>query len=47
MLQRSGGEADLKLVDGDKVVFGGQELEVLETPGHTEGREAGRDKWID
>merc|ERR1712241_671379 len=34
----SGGEADLLVKDGDKIVFGGHSLEVAETPGHTEGR---------
>jgi len=33
----SGGEADLLVKDGDKIVFGGHSLEVAETPGHTEG----------
>jgi len=28
---------DLRLFDGDEVVFGGERLEVLHTPGHTEG----------
>jgi len=35
--KKSGGKADLLLEDGEKIVFGGQELEVAETPGHTEG----------
>merc|ERR1712179_510702 len=34
---RSGGEADLLVKDGDKIVFGSHSLEVAETPGHTEG----------
>ncbi|PCI40441.1 MAG: Zn-dependent hydrolase [Rhodospirillaceae bacterium] len=29
--------ADLKLTDGDKIVFGAHTLKVLETPGHTQG----------
>merc|ERR1711983_701469 len=33
----SGGEADMLVKDGDKIVFGGHSLEVAETPGHTEG----------
>ena len=33
----SGGEADLLVKDGDKIVFGSHCLEVAETPGHTEG----------
>merc|ERR1719481_1148339 len=34
---KSGGEADILVKDGDKIVFGGHNLEVAETPGHTEG----------
>ena len=43
----SGGEADVLVKDGDRIVFGGHSLVVAETPGHTEGcvtylnREAG------
>jgi len=33
----SGGQADLLLGHGDKVVFGNSELEVRSTPGHTAG----------
>ena len=33
----SGGEADVLVKDGDKILFGGHSLEVAETPGHTEG----------
>jgi len=35
--KKSGGEADILLGEGDKVKFGGQLLEVAETPGHTAG----------
>jgi len=44
----SGGQADLLVADGEKIVFGAEELEVAATPGHTEGcvtyidRKAGR-----
>merc|ERR1712106_392738 len=43
----SGGEADVLVKDGDRIVFGGHSLAMAETPGHTEGcvtfinREAG------
>merc|ERR1712123_65786 len=33
----SGGEADVLVKDGDRIVFGGHSLEVAETPGHTAG----------
>merc|ERR1712080_301461 len=33
----STGKADIPLQHGDKIKFGNQELEVLQTPGHTEG----------
>merc|ERR1712080_294020 len=33
----STGKADILLQHGDKIKFGNQELEVLQTPGHTEG----------
>jgi len=35
--KNSGGQADILLGHGDKIKFGGQELHVAETPGHTEG----------
>ena len=31
----SGGEADVLVKDGGKILFGGHSLEVAETPGHT------------
>ena len=33
----SGAIADVKVNHGDKIKFGGQELEVRATPGHTAG----------
>lgn len=35
--QKGGGLADVLLNHGDKITFGGQELEAVETPGHTAG----------
>merc|ERR1712168_64538 len=35
--EKSGGQADILLKDGDRIQFGGHSLEVAETPGHTEG----------
>lgn len=33
----SGGKADILVNDGDTITFGGMRLEVLSTPGHTDG----------
>merc|ERR1711915_373785 len=35
--KKSGGKADVLLSEGEKIKFGAQELEIAETPGHTEG----------
>lgn len=34
---RSGGKADIHIEDGDRLRFGEQRLDVMETPGHTNG----------
>ena len=36
--EKSEAKADIKVKDGDSVKFGKYQLEVLSTPGHTNGR---------
>ena len=45
LAKKAGAQADLMVIDGSKVEFGSQVLDIVETPGHTEGCITYIDRW--